>query len=96
MKTKKTKSGKQQIKMETVEIKIAKNPEERIGMRGLKGLVFDRFAQSFSKTKNLEKLPTMEEMTAEVGKHYPQSRWMARPKVHYSYYKSKFISSLPA
>ena len=76
-----------------VKVIVAKNPEQRTGLRGLRGLVFDRFAQAFAKTNDFSGLPSMEEMTKEVAEKFPQSRWIARPKIHYSYYKSKYISS---
>lgn len=99
MKTKNTKAKKSaepKIKETTVDVKVAANPEQRTGLRGLKGLVFDRFATAFAKSGDLKTLPTMEDLSKEVAEKFPQSRWLARPKVHYSYYKSKFISSLPS
>lgn len=84
------------IKTETVQVKVAKDPKQITGLRGLKSLVFDRFAQAFAKGKEL---PSCEELTKEVKEKFPMSRWMAsedRQKVHYSYYKSKFMSAMKA
>lgn len=80
-----------------IEIKVAKDPNQRPGLRGLKGLVFGEFKKAYLETKDNKDgiiLPTMDQMTKLVGEKFPQSRWMARPKVHYGYYKSKFISAL--
>jgi len=80
-----------QVPTKVVEIKVAKDPEQTQGLRGLRGTVF----AEFGKFKNdLANLPGMDAMTKIVAAQYPQSRWIARPKVHYSYYKSKFLQSV--
>ena len=76
-----------------VTIKVAKDPEATQGLRGLKGMVFDEFGKAWKAKKEL---PTMDILTKVVAEKYPQSRWIARPKIHYSYYKSKFLQSVKA
>ena len=92
MKTKKTKNPAKPKgpEMTQVQIQVAKDPEARQGLRGLRGMVFGEFG----KAKDLAHLPTRDELTAKVAEQFPQSRWIARPKIHYSYYKSKFLQSV--
>jgi len=77
----------------SVTIQVAKDPENTSGLRGLRGMVFDEMSKAWKAKKDL---PTMDMLTAIVATKYPQSRWIARPKVHYSYYKSKFLQSVKA
>lgn len=76
-----------------VTIQVAKDPENTSGLRGLRGMVFDEMSKAWKAKKDL---PTMDQLTGLVAQKYPQSRWIARPKVHYSYYKSKFLQSVKA
>lgn len=107
MKTKKSKKASRKvikaqpeqpkIEMTQVPVTIPVAKVNLTGLRGLRGLVFGIFKAAYEKTNDLKALPDMATVTAEVEKYFPQSRWMASPertKVHYSYYKSKFISSL--
>lgn len=81
------------IATESVTIKVAKDPENLTGLRGLRGMVFEEMNRAFQAKKDL---PTMEALTEKVKEKFPQSRWIARPKIHYSYYKSKFLQSVKA
>ncbi len=95
MKTNKTKKNVNHKAEDTkaVTIQVAKDPEQVQGLRGLRGTVFGEMTKAWKAKKDL---PSMEELTAIVSEKYPQSRWIARPKVHYSYYKSKFLQSVKA
>ncbi len=74
-----------------VAVTVSADAENRTGLRGLKGLVFAEMAKAFSAKKPL---PSMDDLTKEIEAKFPQSRWIARPKIHYSYYKSKFLQSV--
>ena len=77
----------------TVPVQIARDPENSKGLRGLRGMVFGVMGLAWKAKKDL---PTMDVLTKLVSEKYPQSRWIARPKIHYSYYKSKFLQSVRA
>lgn len=90
MKTKK----QPKVVTEIVKVSVPVDRNQGQGLRGLRGMIFGVFQQATNGGKDLSKLPTCEETTAMVSEKYPQSRWIANPKIHHSYYKSKFISSL--
>ena len=89
-----TKKGKVKPAGLKIEVSLEDIDIPSLGNRGLKPYIFYRFLEVFNKTKDLSKLPTQEEMLEEVKEKFPTSRFLARPKVHYSYYKSKFFSFL--
>ncbi len=77
--------------IEDLKVQLAAKPIA--GLRGLKAMVFGEFA----KADDLQHLPTMAEVTEMVKQNFPQSAWLTsaeKAKIHYSYYKSKFISAL--
>lgn len=92
-KVKKVKVGSKGPEMTRVQIQVSKDPENRPGLRGLRGLVFAKFESAWKAKKPL---PTMDELGPVIEANFPQSRWLARPKIHYSYYKSKFLQSVKA
>lgn len=107
MKTKKTKKASKKaisrqpeqpkVEVTTVPVTVPVAKINLTGLRGLRGLVFGMFREAYEKTNDLKALPSMDEVTKVVEQYFPQSRWLASPertKIHYSYYKSKFISSL--
>ena len=76
------------------EVKENDPVNQPMGLRGLKKMVFEKFTEEYQKNKDLNDLPNQDEMTNIVKEKFPQSMWVAKPKIHYSYYKSKFISGL--
>ena len=93
-----TKKEAKKEKPAALSLKIERSLKEleipELGNRGLKPYIFSRFVESFNENGNLELLPSMEAILGEVKEKYPTSRFIARPKVHYSYYKSKFFAFL--
>ena len=85
---------KKEAPKHTIEVDMSKIEIPELGNRGLKPYVFARFTEVFNKTKDLAKLPTQEEMTAEIAEKFPTSKFNVSPKIHYSYYTSKFFSFL--
>ena len=60
--------------------------------RGLRAYVFAEFA----KAKDLASMISQEELTKLVKINFPESKWLQNPKVHYSYYRTKFFAAINA
>ena len=81
-------------------VKIPKIKKEKIvkpPRKILRKMAFDLFTQESEKGTKLENLDipeTIAKINSIIAENFPESMWVLKSKIHYSYYKSKFIEAI--
>ena len=56
--------------------------------------VMARFLESSNNGQDLNNIVTKDVLSGEIATKFPESKWNVKQDIHYSYYKSKFLTAL--